>query len=75
MVMRVGAIDHHALDVEEEVGLVLDDRTAEVGAVGLQLRVRLVQPVLLHEEVFLRHARVLPQPGRDAVKRVRALTC
>ena len=55
------------------MGLVTHDRAADVGAVGVQLRLRLVEPVLLDEEVLLREARILPQPGGNAMKRVRPL--
>ena len=71
----VGAIDHHALEVEEEVGLVLDDRAAKVGAVGLELRVRLLQPVLFTKKSLLVMLGVLPETAGDAVKGVGARTC
>ena len=67
-----GAVDHHTLDVDEEVGLVLDDGATDIRAVGLQLRVGLDQVVLLDEEVLLRQARVLPESSADAVKDVAA---
>jgi hypothetical protein len=65
-------VDPDALDVGEEVRLVLDHRAAEGAAVLPLLDVGLVEIVLVHEEVLGAHRLVRVEPERRAAEGVGA---
>ena len=69
---RPALVDPDALDVGEEVGLVLDHRAADGAAVLALLGVGLFEVVLIHEEVLGAHRLVRVEHEPRAVERVGA---